>query len=77
MTITEHDAYSTRVDDSHPVPVIESHDPVNAGDATPFVLQRHWRLHRSTEIRGERRYNHPRRERFVEEAAMSREMFRL
>jgi hypothetical protein len=34
-------------------------------------------LRRSTAIAGERRYHHPRRERFVEEAAMSREMFRL
>jgi len=35
------------------------------------------RLRRLTAIAGGRRYHHPRRERFVEEAAMSREMFRL
>jgi hypothetical protein len=33
--------------------------------------------HRSPVFGRRRQYNHPRRERFVEESAMAREMFRL
>ena len=92
MTITEHAPYSTNVDDSQPVPVDESReDPFNAAldeqvvapvpavasDANPQFPQRQLRLRRLKAIAGGRRFHHPRRERFVEEAAMSREMFRL
>ena len=92
MTITEHAPYSTTFDDSHPAPVVDSREhPFNAaldeqvvgptpaedGDANPHFPQRQSRLSRLTAIAGGRRYHHPRRERFVEEAAMSREMFRL
>ena len=92
MTITEHAPYSTGIDDSYPVPVIESHeDPFNAAldeqagartraaasIANLLVLQRQWGLRRLAAVADGRRYHHPRRERFVEEAAMSREMFRL
>jgi hypothetical protein len=51
--------------------------PAAASDANPQFPQRQLRLRRLTAIAGGRRYHHPRRERFVEEAAMSREMFRL
>jgi hypothetical protein len=92
MTITEHAPHPSNVDQLYPASVVESHeDPFNAaldeqgvartraaGSATnPQFLQRQWRLRRSTATAGGRRYHHPRRERFVEEAAMSREMFRL
>ena len=78
MTITEHAPYSTKVDDSYPGPGIEpQEDPVNAGDRNPGVPQWQWQLRRLTTTTEWRPYHHPRRERFVEEAAMSREMFRL
>jgi hypothetical protein len=92
MTITEHAPHPTSVDELYPASVVESHeDPFNAvldeqvvartrtaaSDTNPQSPQWQWRLRRSTAIAGERRYHHPRRERFVEEAAMSREMFRL
>jgi len=45
--------------------------PVDA-PTRPSPRSRRW-----TALARRRQYNHPRRERFVEEAAMSREMFRL
>ncbi|MFZ0718595.1 hypothetical protein [Mycobacterium sp.] len=81
MTITEHAPYSTGIDDSYQVAAIESHAGARpqpaASDANSHFPQRQWRLRRLTAIAGGRRYHHPRRERFVEEAAMSREMYRL
>ena len=79
MTITEHAPHPSSVDDLYPASDVESHDdPFNAAlDTNPQFPQRQWRLRRPTAIAGGRRYHHPRRERFVEEAAMSREMFRL
>jgi hypothetical protein len=41
------------------------------------ATRRSSRARRWTAFARRRQYNHPRRERFVEEAAMSREMFRL
>ena len=76
----------------HRASVVESHEdpcnaafkaqvvartPVAASDANPQFPQRQSPLRRLMAIAGGRRYHHPRRERFVEEAAMSREMFRL
>jgi hypothetical protein len=84
MTITEHASYSTTFD----VSLIESHgDPLDVRPAEPVVAaaavadiaappRRSWRQWLATG-EGGRRYHHPRRERFVEEAAMSREMFKL
>ncbi|HEX4390047.1 MAG TPA: hypothetical protein VH084_00685 [Mycobacterium sp.] len=92
MTIVEHAPHTTSVDELYPAAVIESHeDPFNAAlkeqvvartpaaasDANPQFPQRQLRLRRLTAIAGGRRHHHPRRERFVEEAVMSREMFRL
>jgi len=51
--------------------------PAAASDANPQFPQRQLRLRRLKAIAGGRRFHHPRRERFVEEAATSREMFRL
>ena len=85
MTITEHAPHPTSSDDLYRASVVESHEdpsnaalkeqvaaraPATASDANP-------QLRRLAAIAGGRRYHHPRRERFVEEAAMSREMFRL
>ena len=84
MTITEHASYSTTVD----VPLVESRgDPLDVRPAAPVVAaapvvdvaapqRKSWRQWLAAGEEG-RRYHHPRRERFVEEAAMSREMFRL
>jgi hypothetical protein len=90
MTITEHALHSTSFDDSYPVPAVESREdpfsaafdeqvamPAVASDANPSLPQRQLRVRRFTAIAERRPYHHPRRERFVEEAAMSREMFRL
>jgi hypothetical protein len=92
MTITEHAPNTTSVDELYRASVVESHEdlfsaalkeqvvartPAAVSDANPHFPQRQLRLPRLTAIAGERRYHHPRRERFVEEAAMSREMFRL
>jgi hypothetical protein len=92
MTIVEHAPHTISVDELYPASVIESHEgpfnaalkeqvvarkPAAASDANPQFPQRQLRLRRLTAIAGGRRYHHPRRERFVEEAAMSREMFRL
>jgi hypothetical protein len=92
MTITEHAPHTTSVDELYPASVVESHeDPFNAAlkeqvvarapaapsDANPQFPQRQSQLRRLAATAGGRRYHHPRQERFVEEAAMSREMFRL
>jgi hypothetical protein len=92
MTITEHAPHPTSVDELYRASVVKSHEdlfntalkeqvvartPAAVSDANPQFPQRHLRLRRLTAIAGGRRYHHPRRERFVEEAAMSREMFRL
>jgi hypothetical protein len=83
MTIAEHVPYSSRFDVSHPIPVTESRaDPIGEARAEPtgmdVAVPRHRsRFSRFTAGARARRYNYPRRERFVEEAAMSREMFRL
>jgi hypothetical protein len=92
MTITEHAPHTTSVDELYPASVVESHeDPFNAAlkeqvvarapaaasDANPQFPQRQSQLRRLAATAGGRRYHHPRRERFVEEAAMSREMLRL
>ena len=68
MTITEHAALKERA---------VARTPAAASDANPLFPQRQLGLRRMTAIAGGRRYHHPRRERFVDEAAMSREMFRL
>jgi hypothetical protein len=92
MTITEHAPHTTSVDELYRASVVESHeDPFNAAlkeqvvarapaaasDANPQFPQRQSQLRRLAATAGGRRYHHPRRERFVEEAAMSREMLRL
>jgi hypothetical protein len=92
MTITEHTAHRNHFDDSEPATSSEPHrDPVDAAPvgqilapapvlavgADPQSLQRPSLLRRLSSNAQGRRYHHPRRERFVEEAAMSREMFRL
>jgi len=92
MTITEHVPHPTSVDELYPAPVVESHEePFNAAldeqvvartraaasGANPQFPQGQLRVRRSTAIAAGRRSHHPRRERFIEEAAMSREMFRL
>jgi hypothetical protein len=92
MTVTEHAPHTTSVDELYRASVVEWHEdlfnaapkervvartPAPVSDANPQFPQRQLRLRRLTAIAGGRRYHHPRRERFVEEAAMSREMFRL
>jgi hypothetical protein len=84
MTITENASYSTTFD----VSVIESHgDPLDVRPAESVVAaaavadvatpqRKSWRRWLAA-AEGGRPYHHPRRERFVEEAAMSREMFKL
>lgn len=84
MTITEHASYSTTFD----VSLIESHgDQLDVTPAEPDLAaaavadveapqRKSWRQWLAAG-EGGRRYHHPRRERFVEEAAMSREMFKL
>ena len=68
MTITEHAALKEQV---------VARTPAAASDANPQFPQRQLGLRRLTAIAGGRRYHHPQRERFVEDPAMSREMFRL
>jgi hypothetical protein len=92
MTITEHAPHTTSVDELCRASVVESHEdlfnaalteqvvartPAQVSDANPQFPQRQLRLRRLTAVARGRRYHHPRRERFVEDAAMSREMFRL
>ncbi len=84
MTITEHASYSTTFD----VSLVDSQgDPLDVRPAEPVVAaaavadvaapqRKSWRQWLAAG-EGGRRYHHPRRERFVEDAAMSREMFNL
>jgi hypothetical protein len=80
MTIVEHAPYSTNCDAQQPIttdsPLVEQ---IVEPASTPADEQTQplSRSHRWTVFTRRRQYNHPRRERFVEEAAMSREMFRL
>jgi hypothetical protein len=80
MTIVEHAPCSTNyaaqqsiTADSSPIEQFVEPAPAPANGQT----QPSSRSHRWTVFARRRRYNHPRRERFVEDAAMSREMFRL
>jgi hypothetical protein len=79
MTIVEHAPYSIDLEAPQPItaepPLVEQ--IAEPASAPADEQTRPSRLQRWTAFGQRRRYNHPRREQFVEEAAMSREMFRL
>jgi hypothetical protein len=77
MTIVEHAPYPADFTVTQPVTVDIPPAPAPVSEPVPQSQERPSRLHRLAAFSRRRQYNHPRRERFVEEAAMSREMFRL
>jgi hypothetical protein len=70
MTIVEHAPFPADL-------VVAPPELAPPSEPAPQSLKRPSRWHRMAAPTRRRQYNHPRRERFVEEAAMSREMFRL
>jgi hypothetical protein len=80
MTILEQAPYSTALDEPQPITVdVGPAEQIVEPASAPADEQTRpsSRSHRRTVLTRPRQYNHPRRERFVDEAAMSREMFRL
>jgi hypothetical protein len=77
MTIVEHAPDPAAFTVTQPITVDVPPVLAPASEPAPQSLERPSRLHRLAAFSRRRQYNHPRRERFVEEAAMSREMFRL